>query len=186
MKDTIGQCIIYLLGIQCQIICIMYMYSKFYVYIFQTGIKNLFFHLCRTPILLDSINLLFNLGYHYPLPFSLLLYVSVMMRVLTSWKGFWVVTVESLSFSAYSDVCQDTFISLGPQSLVVAGCHCIPLILAVRPCTMSILYVTFLLSLDGENILLLPVLCSEAHWNALCLSVESLRKPFLLWFLTLC
>lgn len=57
--------------------------------------------------------------------------------------------LESLSFSTYSDICQDAFISPDPLSLVLAVSYCIPIILTIRPSTPSILHVTFLLHLHG-------------------------------------
>lgn len=62
------------------------------------------------------------------------------------------------------------------QSLVVAECYCIPLILTMRPCIPSILYLTLLLPFGGGKPLLLPMPGSGLHWNALSLSTGFLRK----------
>ena len=98
-----------------------------YVYNTAGVISNLeqkvddFFHLPRTSILMDSIKWLFNSGYHYLSPFLLWFCVSVKVGVLITWQDYWVVTVESLSFSTCTDICHDAFISPDPRPRVLVG-----------------------------------------------------------------
>lgn len=94
------------------------------------------------------------------------------MGVRMSWQVFWEVAVESLSFSTYTDTCQDTLISPditpNPDSKTLHSvhplCH-IPAVLRWWKTFCSFLY------------------HAQRHTEMPSLSVESFEQSFLLGFL---